>query len=100
MRLFVCGDARGDGIARSRIRACSVSAASGADPTAHAFAATSWTLLCWQGVNVVLTVVMVAYTMARLAAGKLDTVRRATFDSTWLVWLYTSAQGLAMLAIS
>jgi cytochrome c oxidase subunit I+III len=75
-------------------------AARGADPTAHAFAATSWTLLCWQGLNVVLTVVMVAYTLARLAAGKLDAVRRATFDSTWLVWLYTSAQGLAMLWIS
>jgi cytochrome c oxidase subunit I+III len=75
-------------------------AARGADPTAHAFAATSWALLCWQGLNVVLTGVMVAYTLARLAAGKLDAVRRATFDSTWLVWLFTSAQGLAMLRIS
>jgi cytochrome c oxidase subunit I+III len=75
-------------------------AARGADPAAHAFAATSWALLCWQGLNVALTVVMVAYTLARLAAGKLDAVRRATFDSTWLVWLYTSAQGLAMLWIS
>jgi cytochrome c oxidase subunit I+III len=75
-------------------------AARGADPTVHAFAATSWALLSWQGVNVVLTVVMVAYTLARLAARKLDAVRRATFDSTWLVWLYTSAQGLAMLKIS
>jgi cytochrome c oxidase subunit I+III len=75
-------------------------AARGADPTAHAFAATSWTLLGWQGMNVVLTVVMVAYTLARLAAGKLDAVRRATFDSALLVWLYTCAQGLAMLGIS
>jgi cytochrome c oxidase subunit I+III len=75
-------------------------AARGADPTAHAFAATSWALLSWQGLNIALTVVMVAYTLARLAAGKLDAVRRATFDSTWLVWIYTSAQGVAMLRIS
>ena len=40
------------------------------------------------------------FTLARLAAGKLDATRRATFDSTWLVWLYTAAQGLAMLRIS
>jgi cytochrome c oxidase subunit I+III len=75
-------------------------AARGADPTAHAYAATSWTLLCWQGANVALTAVMAAYTLARLGAGKLDAVRRATFDSTCLVWVYTSAQGLAMLGIS
>jgi cytochrome c oxidase subunit I+III len=75
-------------------------AARGADPTLHAFAATSWALLCWQGVNVALSVVMAAWVLARLAAGKLDAVRRATFDSAWLVWLYTAGQGLAMLRIS
>jgi cytochrome c oxidase subunit I+III len=75
-------------------------AARGADPTAHAYAATSWTLLCWQGANVALTAVMAVYTLARLGAGKLDAMRRATFDSTCLVWVYTSAQGLAMLGIS
>ena len=75
-------------------------AARDADPVAHAYGATSWTLLCWQGLNVVLTVVMAIYTLARMAAGKIDAARRATFDSTWLVWLYTSAQGLVMLPIS
>jgi cytochrome c oxidase subunit I+III len=74
--------------------------ARGADPTAHAYAATSRALLCWQGMNVALTVVMTGYTLARLGAGRLDPVRRATFDSTWLVWLYTSVQGIAMLRIS
>ena len=75
-------------------------AARGVDPTAHAFGATTWALLSWQGMNVLLTVVMALFTLARLAAGKLDATRRATFDSTWLVWLYTAAQGLAMLRIS
>jgi cytochrome c oxidase subunit I+III len=75
-------------------------AARGADPALHAFAATSWALLCWQGVNVALSVLMAGYTLARLAAGKLDAVRRATFDSTWLVWLYTALQGLVMLRMS
>ena len=74
--------------------------ARGADPTAHAYAATSRALLCWQGLNVALTVVMAGYVLARLAAGKLGPVRRATFDSTWLVWLYASVQGIAMLRIS
>jgi cytochrome c oxidase subunit I+III len=75
-------------------------AARGADPSLHAFAATSWALLCWQGVNVALAIIMAAYTLARLAAGKLDAARRATFDSTWLVWLYATAQGLAMLRLA
>jgi cytochrome c oxidase subunit I+III len=75
-------------------------AARGADPVAHAYGATSWTLLCWQGLNVALTVVMAIYALARMAVGKIDAARRATFDSTWLVWLYTSAQGLLMLPIS
>ena len=75
-------------------------AARGADPVLHAFGATSWALLCWQGVNVALCVLMGGWVLARLATGKLDAVRRATFDSTWLVWLYTAVQGLAMLRIS
>jgi cytochrome c oxidase subunit I+III len=75
-------------------------AARGADPSLHAYAATSWALLCWQGANVALAVLMAAYTLARLAAGKLDAARRATFDSTWLVWLYAAAQGLAMLRLA
>ena len=40
-----------------------------ADPAAHAFAATTWTLLSWQGLHVWLVAVMVAYTLARLATG-------------------------------
>jgi cytochrome c oxidase subunit I+III len=75
-------------------------AARGADPALHAFGATSWALLCWQGVNVALCVLMGGWVLARLVAGKLDAVRRATFDCAWLVWLYTAVQGLAMLRIS
>ena len=75
-------------------------AARGADPTVHAFAATAWALLCWQGLNVILSALMATYTLARLAAGKLDAARRATFDSMWLVWLYTALQGLVMLGVS
>jgi cytochrome c oxidase subunit I+III len=40
------------------------------------------------------------FTLAKLAARKLDGVRRQTFDNTMLVWHYSVAQGLIALAIA
>ena len=71
-------------------------AARGADPAAHAHGATVWAMLCWQGTHVVLVLMMAVYTLARRATGKLDALRRVTFDNTLLMWLYTVAQGLAI----
>ena len=44
--------------------------------------------------------IMGAYTIARWLAGKLDGVRRATFDNTMLFWHYTVAQGLIGLLLT
>ena len=74
-------------------------AALGADPTIHAYGATIWGLLAWQALHVLLIMTMTAYCLARLAAGKLDATRRATFDNIWLVWMYTAAQGLLTLMV-
>ena len=70
------------------------------DPSADAQGATVWALLAWQGVHVLLVAIMAAYTLARRAAGKLNAARRVTFDNTWLIWMYTAAQGLAALLIT
>ena len=39
------------------------------------------------------------YTIARWLAGKLDSVRRTTFDNTMLFWYYTVGQGVAGLLV-
>ena len=48
---------------------------------------------------VLTTFVMGAYTIARWIAGRLDSVRRTTFDNTMLFWYYTMGQGLVALAV-
>jgi cytochrome c oxidase subunit I+III len=53
-------------------------------------------MLCWQGTHVVLVLMMAVYTLARRATGKLDALRRVTFDNTLLMLLYTVAQGLSI----
>ncbi len=70
-------------------------AARGADPAAHAYGATVWAMLAWQGLHVLLVVLMVVYTLARRLTGRLGATRRVTFDNTYLMWLFTVAQGLA-----
>jgi cytochrome c oxidase subunit I+III len=70
------------------------------DPKAHAHGATIWALLAWQGVHVLLVVLMIAYTLARHAARKLDAARRVTFDNTFLVCLYTALQGMGTFLVS
>jgi cytochrome c oxidase subunit I+III len=68
--------------------------AAGADPAAHAHGATVWGILSWQGLHVVLVLIMVIYTVARRLTGRIDARRRVTFDNTLLMWLFTAAQGL------
>ena len=45
------------------------------------------------------TLIMGLYTIARWLAGRLDSVRRATFDNTMLFWFYTVGQGLVGLLV-
>jgi cytochrome c oxidase subunit I+III len=66
----------------------------GAPPDEHAYAAVMYTLLALQALHVVLLVLMIGYTLVRATAGKLDSVRRTTFDNTRLMLHYTAAQGV------
>jgi cytochrome c oxidase subunit I+III len=69
-------------------------------PQAHGFGATSYTLVAWQGLHVVLLTFMAAYTLARHWAGLLDGTRRNTFDNTRLMWYFSAAQALIGLLIA
>ena len=52
-------------------------------------------VMAWQGLHVCIVLLMTGYTLARAWSGKLDAIRRVTFDSTRLFSYYTAAQGLA-----
>jgi cytochrome c oxidase subunit I+III len=68
-------------------------------PQAHAYGAALYALVCWQGMHVILVTLMGGYTVVRRWRGLLDASHRATFDNTRLMWLYTAAQGLVVLAV-
>jgi cytochrome c oxidase subunit I+III len=68
-------------------------------PDAHGYTATAYMLVTWQGVHTVLLVFMGAYSLARQIAGKLDAVRRNTFDNTRIMWYFSAVQALVALAI-
>jgi cytochrome c oxidase subunit I+III len=68
-------------------------------PTHDGYGASIYALLAWQGLHVALVAIMAAFTLARMACGRLDAGRRVTFDNTWLMWLYTALQGIAALAV-
>jgi cytochrome c oxidase subunit I+III len=72
----------------------------GLRPRDGSYDATIASLLCLQGFFVATIAAMGLYTVARWIAGRLDVVRRATFDNTMLLWHYTAAQGLIGLALT
>ena len=86
-----------------------VSAASAADlaaqwraglsPSAHAYGAAVYAIVSYQIFFVLTTLIMGLYTIARWLAGKLDSVRRTTFDNTMLFWYYTLGQGLVGIVV-
>jgi cytochrome c oxidase subunit I+III len=69
----------------------------GLSPSAHAYGAAVYAIVSLQVFFVLTTLVMGAYTIARWLAGRLDSVRRTTFDNTMLFWYYTVGQGLVGL---
>jgi cytochrome c oxidase subunit I+III len=73
---------------------------SGLRPAANSYGAMIYSIGAFQAFMCAVLVVMGLYTLARSFAGKLNAVRRATFDNTMLMWHYTVAQGLAALAIA
>jgi cytochrome c oxidase subunit I+III len=68
-------------------------------PSESGYGALLYTIIGLQGLFVAVVATMVAYTLARSAAGLIDRVRRATLDNTTLLWHYTTAQGLSALAL-
>jgi cytochrome c oxidase subunit I+III len=72
----------------------------GLKPDASAYGAAVYCIVALQGFFVGTVAIMGAYTIARWLAGKLDGVRRATFDNTMLFWHYTTAQGLIGLLLT
>jgi cytochrome c oxidase subunit I+III len=74
-------------------------ARAGLSPSADAWSATVAAMLGWQGLHVVLLLVMGAYVLARSWSGKLLPNARATSDNTALMWHYVTAQGLAIGAL-
>ena len=73
--------------------------ASGLAPTDSAYGAVVYLIFSLEGFYVTVVVAMAAYTIARAVAGKLNNVRRVTFENTMLFWHYTVAQSLAGLVL-
>jgi cytochrome c oxidase subunit I+III len=72
----------------------------GLKPDASAYGAVVYCIIALQAFFVGTAVIMAAYVIARWLAGKLDGVRRATFDNTMLFWHYTMAQGVVGLLLT
>jgi cytochrome c oxidase subunit I+III len=72
---------------------------SGLQPQETSHAAMVATVVALQGFYVATLALMALYTLARSFAGKLNAVRRATFDNTMLLWHFTVVQGLLGLAV-
>ena len=73
--------------------------ASDIQPEAHAFGAMTHAFLYWQALHVMLATTMGLYVLVRLWSGKINALRRATFDHARLLWHYMSAQGLVILVV-
>ena len=69
----------------------------GLDPSAHGYGAVVYAGLALQALHVVVLLAMVAYTLARLWCGRLDAVRRITFDNTCIMGHYVVAQGIVLV---
>ena len=72
---------------------------SGLQPESHAYDAIVSAVLGWQGLHVIVLILMTGYVLARLLSGLLDRERRVTFDNTRLLWHYMVAQGIAGIVL-
>lgn len=71
----------------------------GLRPTDHSYGAMVYLFAAVQGFYACVLLVMAGFTVARSLAGKLNSVRRVTFDNTMLLWHYAAVQGLVALVI-
>ncbi|WP_372616824.1 cytochrome c oxidase subunit I [Falsiroseomonas sp.] len=74
--------------------------AAGIRPTWHAFGASVFANLFWQGFHGAVLLIMAIYLAARSFAGRLDPVWRASFDNVRLFWSYCVVQALVGLALT
>ena len=72
---------------------------SGLQPAESSYGAVVFTITSLQGFYVVTLMLAAGYLMARSLAGKLDRVRRSTFDNVMLLWHYSAVQGVIGLAL-
>jgi cytochrome c oxidase subunit I+III len=70
-----------------------------ARPAENAYGAIVHAFLVLDGFFAAVAIVLALFALARAHAGKLDRVRRVTFDNARLFWHYTVAQTLAGLAM-
>ena len=68
-------------------------------PDQSAYAACVFLVGSLQGFYAAVLAVMAGYTLARSLAGRLDGVRRATFDNVMLLWHFAVVQGLVGLTL-
>jgi heme/copper-type cytochrome/quinol oxidase subunit 3 len=68
-------------------------------PSADGYGAVVHAFLAVDGFFVAVAVILALFALARHAAGRLDRVRRVTFDNAKLFWHYTVAQSLVGLAL-
>jgi cytochrome c oxidase subunit I+III len=71
----------------------------GLQPSVNAHAAMIGMAMFLQAQIVVPVVIMAAFAMARLFAGRLDALRRSSFDNMTLLWHYATGQGLLGLLL-
>ncbi|OON60549.1 cytochrome c oxidase subunit I [Massilia sp. KIM] len=69
------------------------------DGSANAWSATIATLLGYQGMHIVLLMLLAPYLALRVWRGHLTEHSLATFDNIALMWHYTTLQGIAAIAL-
>jgi cytochrome c oxidase subunit I+III len=72
---------------------------SGLRPTESAYGAAVYLFVVTHGFYAVIVVTMACYTLARAATGRLDALRRVTYENTMLFWHYTVAQTVVGLLL-
>jgi cytochrome c oxidase subunit I+III len=75
------------------------SAQRGVAPAENGYGAIVYAFLCVDGFFVAIAVVLALFALARGFAGRLDRVRRVTFDNAKLFWHYTVAQTLVGIVL-
>ncbi len=71
----------------------------GLQPKADAWSATVAAMLGYQGLHVAILLLMGTYLIVRSISGRLRAAAHATFDTTMLMWHYTSVQGAVLLGV-